>query len=76
MRVQARGKKLQNVNNRKRIFFKVSVPLPSHYMLYHHHHHHHHHHHFIKVSVYYLAEGKKNPPNILIGDTEIKLILK
>ena len=74
MHVQARGKKLQNDNNRKRIFFKVSVPLPSHYMPYHHHHHHHHN--FIKVSVYYLAEGKKNPPNILIGDTEIKLILK
>lgn len=55
MRVQARGKKLQNVNNRKRIFFKDSVLLPSHYMPYHHHHHHN----FIKVSVYYLAEGRK-----------------
>ena len=58
MRVQARGKKLQNVNNGKRIFLKVSVPLHSHYMPYHHHRHHHHHN-FIKVSVYYLAEGKK-----------------
>ena len=57
MRVQARGKKLQNVNNRRRIFLKVSVLLPSHYMPYHHHHHHHHN--FIKVSLYYLAEGKK-----------------
>ena len=58
MRVQARGKKLQNVNNRKSIFLKVSVLLPSHYTPYHHHRHHHHHN-FIKVSVYYLAEGKK-----------------
>ena len=58
MRVQARGKKLQNVNNRKRIFLKVSVLLHSHYMPYHHHRHHHHHN-FMKVSVYYLAEGKK-----------------